>query len=364
MLKMIKFEDKNEIVREKAIPLWFIFDSSDGVLRDGQSGFGSVRYLEGSVYTGNLIYHGGLFDKFGYGEQDFTHSLITARNLGLGEEYHLYKFIGNYDYRICDWIYGNGVIYFLSNEGFPKAFVKGFFIGLSCQKKYKGRFDSRLLLPGFSMDMELDTITSPRKHRIDIIENKLEKKNMTDTLLVGDSRFEFYEGPNQYGDVGPFLKDSVGKDVLNIGIGGTTYSDWIDYFSSFIAPLTFSKVIVNLGFNDIHSHLYGKARRIFGLFQRFIGMLLKKNPSLKIYVLGVSPSLGEKGSLSEERKLNELEKNYCDSDSRLSFIDVYSVFFKENGEYVENFGKYFIDDGIHLNGAGYNVWTPLFKKYF
>lgn len=63
--------------------------------------------------------------------------------------------MGAFDYRKTDWIYGNGVMYFVDENGEPQYFIKGFFSGLDKIGEWQGEFDYATLLNDYTRDMEL-----------------------------------------------------------------------------------------------------------------------------------------------------------------------------------------------------------------
>ena len=107
--------------------IWYFVpeDFSLFIKNEPVSGFGSIKYPEGSVYVGEIFFDGKDFKKQGIGQQDFTYSELGHLDENINEK--IYKFIGNFDYKKNDWIYGNGVLYYRDKNGLPSHFVKGFF---------------------------------------------------------------------------------------------------------------------------------------------------------------------------------------------------------------------------------------------
>lgn len=343
MWKTLRFDDR---FADKPSPIEFAFESEDGVLRNGQSGFGKVVYPEGSVYTGSLIFIDGRFEKYGFGEQDFTRSTMTADVLGGGEEHFSYKFVGFYDYRTTDWIYGNGIMYFRDKNQRPSAFIKGFFIGHIVECDWEGAFSEDLLLPGFTAEMEIEQ--KPHSQRVKLLERKIQGLNTVHTVLVGDSWFEFYEN---------YRNEFHGKSVLNLGIGGSTYDEWVKHhIKGLLAKIHFERVIVNLGFNDLHH--FCETDELLSSVEKFVNAIRNLNPTVEFFITSVSPSPKFKGMLSKERRANALLKSYCESNG-LNYVDTVGLFM--NGDYYANeFETLFSADRMHLNEKGYEVWRNAF----
>lgn len=355
MWKTLTF-DKTE--KGAPSPIEFAFSSADGVLRNGQCGFGKVRYAEGSVYTGSLIYIDGQFEKYGFGEQDFTNSALTAADFDAVGDYKLYKFVGHYDYRVSNWIYGNGIVYFTDRLGAPKAFIKAFFSGTCAIEKWRGDFDTELLLPGYTPDLEI----VPQRHeaqRIKLVD-RVRGVSDCDTVLIGDSWFQFYIEPIASGMDGLFARHTAGKSVLNLGIGGSTFSEWVEYdYLSLLSRVKFKRVIINLGFNDIHMGMDPSVVSEFA--RRTIETVRAYNRDAEIFVLTVTPSMSFKRNLDKERELNAYLEVLAE-EMRFSLLRSDELFMP-NGKYRPDFDELFYSDGLHLSARGYDVWCELFRRY-
>lgn len=352
MWKTLKFDIR---YKDKPSPIEFTFESDNGILQNGQSGFGSVAYPEGSVYTGSLIYTGGEFEKYGYGEQDFTKSVMTADVLGGADGLDVYKFVGHYDYRKTDWIFGNGILYFRDKKLKPAAFIKGYFIGHIVYRAWEGEFSDVLLLPGYTPEMEIKQMR--HKQRIMQLQEKLKTANSARTVLVGDSWFEFYETTAE--GIALYKKDTAGKSVIGLGVGGSTFAEWVGgLVGSLLAKVKFERVIVNLGFNDLHH--FCNTDEMMDSVKAFVAAVLRLNKTADIYILSISPSAHFSAQLEKERAGNAQLKSFCKANG-LNFIDTVGLFMTGD-EYEKEFSDMFVADGLHLNEKGYAVWHDAFKN--
>ena len=201
---------------------WY-FAPDEGVFCKGVPcrGFGAVKYAEGSVYVGELYYDGEKFNKIGYGQQDFCRSVFGRKSIHSGLRHS--KYVGAFDYRKTDWIYGNGVMYFVDDEGNPQYFVKGFFSSFDKIGEWQGEFDYATLLFGYTPDMEL--LVEPCDFVVDWVRERVAPwhDKRAEALLVGDSYFELgdnadYAGVNMFGKMFP-------QGYVNIGIGGSKFCE-------------------------------------------------------------------------------------------------------------------------------------------
>lgn len=331
-----------------------------------QRGFGKIEYYEGSIYEGDLYYDGGSFYKMGFGEQEFSHSVISSGDFGATSSLKLFKFVGFFDCKKCDWMYGNGIVYFTDENGAPKAFIKGFFNRTVKISEWKGKFSEKDLLDGFTPDMEISQQPSIKfTDKAAVYAEKFKDIKECDFLVFGDSWTDFWQdtqnknGGTFYDDIKIYAK---GVLSVNVGIGGTKYCDWFDLIYDIVIPYRPKKIFVHLGGNDLAAK-FG-VKKTFANFIRIAKSLKKALPETKFYVSAVCPIL-DYNSYDEETKLNEYTEKYC-AENGLFFVKTDSVF-KKDGKVMPNVLDYFIEDKIHLNLKGYEIWgkyvlESIFKK--
>ena len=332
--------------------VWYFIPKS-GAFQKGKpcKGFGCVKYAEGSVYTGDLFYDGKNFNKLGYGQQDFSHSAIGNLIPAIGEK--KYKFVGAYDYRKTDWIYGNGVLYFTDPEGRPTHFRKGFYRGLDWIGGYRGEFDNGLLLDGYTPDMEFDF--DENEHRLDErwaqIRSAVKGAERVRVLFLGDSYFELFDNPDFAGE--NLFCDLFPKDCVNIGVSGSKFSDWIgwaDKMEDFPAP---DKIVINLGFNDLHGEKSAKA--VFSDFKKLVGILRGYFPQAKIYLVCAVHAPNCANQLEKECEYNGLVK--ANAEKCGVTAGEWNGLIRDSGE------NCFHADAVHPNERGYGLFAGFLKAF-
>ena len=314
-------------------------------------GFGMVRYGEGSVYCGGLYFDGAQYNKLGLGRQDFTLSLIGDLNrMNIRKAF----FCGGFDYRETDWIYGNGVLYYTDANNKPYCFVKGFFEGVNKVGEYVGDFDYSSLSDGYTPDMEkdIDDYMLTLKAHIKDYENVLSLEN----LFIGDSYFDLWgseEWAAEYAGV-PLYKLLDNAHSLNLGVGGSKFSNWDERFIEefkHIAPP--ERIFINLGFNDIHANR--SAERVLKEMKHTLSLLRKYFPDSKYVLLNVvkSPSMAK--YYAEEERFNEMTKAAAD-ELGYKYIDMRSLVGEREKEV-----HCFSSDDLHLNPEGYKIMYKAVK---
>lgn len=359
---MKKIKKWKKIYTNKPSPVYFAFENEDGILRDNTFGYGKVVYPEGSIYEGNLLYINGEFQKYGFGVQDFKNTTIAYEEFGGPKGLTIDKYVGNFNHLETGWIYGDGILYFVDDNNNPKAFIKGFFKRLTKVDEFSTQFDKSILLPGYTLDMEVEQVL--HQSRFEYLIKQVSKIEEVDTILIGDSWFELYEMPYWKNNIiyGSFKEDCKNKSVINLGIGGSTFLEWYYKIDKLIANLNFNEIIINLGFNDIQSTgVDVDLNKILVNLEKLEEKIRKYNSKCNIYYLGVSPSCSYQ-FLSKKMELNSMIERYCSSNDKNHYISINDVFF--NGKnYKDNFKEMFIkNDGNHLNEYGYKNWSVLIKN--
>lgn len=313
-------------------------------------GFGQIKYAEGSVYTGEVYFDGLNYHKQGYGKQEFTFSTLGGIDPVINEKPYL--FVGHFDWRKTNWIYGNGVLYYRDPSGKPSRFVKGFFACMDKIKEYKGEFDYSLLVAGYTKDMESDYVKEfiLLKHEVEDVKDI----TVADTLFFGDSYFEFWHYEKFAGT--PFKQVYDTTKYLNIGVGGTKYSDWDKMLDNLPPYPKFKNVVINLGFNDLHHQKNKSATEVFNMMVKIINKVKTMFDNPNIYVLNVCHSPGCAALYEKEVRYNKmLAKNA--KKLGITVIDNSKAIYNKNLEI-----NVFDEDNIHLNSIGYEVMLSEINK--
>lgn len=315
-------------------------------------GFGSVRYAEGSVYVGDLYFDGARYNKLGYGRQDFARSTLGAlKHSGVYGDYRLAFYAGEYDYRKTDWIYGNGVLYYATADNRPFGYAKGFFQGLTLTGEYQGEFDYSTLACGYDASMEM--YVDERRELFGCEMKNLDNIRGEYNLFLGDSYIEFW----QYADIAggnAFYKVFDAERNLNLGLGGTTFYDWLFYGRELAALPKSCSIVINLGFNDIHC---GRtAVEAYGHCRQFVEMLRAAFNDARIYLLNVVSAPSYTDFQAEEERFNAL----ITANAQVLGVTVLDV--RNLVAELKSKRECFIEDGVHLNAAGYGVLSDVISK--
>ncbi|MGE6127202.1 GDSL-type esterase/lipase family protein [Aeromonas rivipollensis] len=163
-----------------------------------------------------------------------------------------------------------------------------------------------------------------------------------DAIFLGDSLT----------DIGEWSELFPTSKVANRGINGDTTQGVIDRLTS-ISQLQPTKVFIMLGINDIMSNV-----PVEETYKNYTSIIEKlKSQGFDVYV---QSTLLANHFNADNNKINELNnkiKDFCKAED-ITFIDINSQLSKD--------GKLNSDltlDGIHLNGAGYQIWKKELDNY-
>jgi hypothetical protein len=145
-------------------------------------------------------------------------------------------------------------------------------------------------------------------------------------------------------------------EVINRGFGGSQISD-VNYFAKRIVLRYEPKVIVfYAGDNDVAA---GKsAKRVFDDYMKFEKLVHKELPDTRIIFISIKPSRRRWSLWDVMKAANMMIKDFSMRDSRLFYFDGATPLLDSDGEPKV---ELFLDDKLHLNSKGYEVWTKLLR---
>ena len=101
---------------------------------------------------------------------------------------------------------------------------------------------------------------------------------------MGDSWVEYWTRPEKMKSDVTFEKDVARYNInaINVGVGGTAYSDWVKWTNDLVVPYHPSKIFISLGDNDL---FYGQTvNEVYGNFVRLVTDIQNALKGVKIYV--------------------------------------------------------------------------------
>lgn len=151
-------------------------------------------------------------------------------------------------------------------------------------------------------------------------------------------------------------KSFPGLAAINRGFGGSHLCDAVHYADLLVANHQPSKIVLYAGDNDLAA---GKtADQVLGDFQQFVAEIRRSSAETPIIFIAIKPSPDRWKLRAEQQRANRLIAKECGAGKNLHFVDVWQAMLGADG--VPR-AQFFQEDGLHLNDAGYAVWTKLLR---
>ena len=151
-------------------------------------------------------------------------------------------------------------------------------------------------------------------------------------------------------------EDMSDIEALNHGFGGAKTSDCLYYADRMVVAFKPKAVVYYAGTNDI-----GKGRTVEEAYADtvdFIEYVHEELPKTQIYYISQTQQPKRSGKWSQMQELNEKVHEYSLVDDRVTYIDTTTVLNMEDGSCRT---ELFLNDGLHVNSDGYEVWASIIR---
>ncbi|MEC3965044.1 GDSL-type esterase/lipase family protein [Flagellimonas halotolerans] len=145
--------------------------------------------------------------------------------------------------------------------------------------------------------------------------------------------------------------------VLNTGFGGSQFSDLGLYLDELILDYRPVKVFIYEGDNDIFAKK--RPRKIVKTAEGILDKLQLENPNMEIVLISAKPSISRWKYRGRYRRLNRKLDRLASKTDGIDFVDVWYPML--NKRKVKQ--DIFIEDGLHMNDKGYDIWYDVIKNY-
>lgn len=182
------------------------------------------------------------------------------------------------------------------------------------------------------------------------LENKsLKLAPDAETLFYGSSSIRMWE---------TLGKDFEGFKPVNLGFGGSTLAACVWFFERIMGPYHPKRLVVYAGDNDLGDGRHPE--EVFIFFQQLMVKIQKKFGNLPCYFISLKPSPSRSYLLDSFKYINQLaQKEITQNQPCWRYIDVFSQMIDQAGKPR---AEYYTQDGLHMNEAGYRLWTVIVKQ--
>ena len=166
-------------------------------------------------------------------------------------------------------------------------------------------------------------------------------------LFTGSSSIRFWDSLEE--DMEPL-------EVLNRGFGGAQISHVIYHFEDIVKPYNPKAIVFFCGTNDLTA--LKTPEETLNDFKKFLNLVRNEFGNIKVYVIGIKPTVDRLYLDKQERIFNSSIKLLANNDAYLEYINVWDSMLDEKSERMP---QLFLEDGLHLNTKGYEIWTKLVR---
>lgn len=152
------------------------------------------------------------------------------------------------------------------------------------------------------------------------------------------------------------------KRVKNRGISGDTSEGVYDRLDPVVKGKP-AKIFILIGINDISRGI--EVETIVQNMKRIVEKIQTESPKTKIYIqsiLPVNPDFGMFKGHQKPQLIKEINQQYqnISKEYKVSYINLYPYFLEEG---TDRMNEKYTNDGLHLLGEGYLLWSKIIKPY-
>jgi lysophospholipase L1-like esterase len=180
---------------------------------------------------------------------------------------------------------------------------------------------------------------------------RLDKENFPEEgriLFTGSSSIKFWNS---------LEKDMKPLKVLNRGFGGAHISHVIHHFDDIVKPYSPKAIVFFCGTNDLTA--LKTPEETLNDFKKFLSLVKNEFGTIKVYMIGIKPSVDRLYLDEEERVYNSSISFLAKEDPYLEYINVWDLMLNEDGTRMPDL---YVEDGLHMNTKGYEIWTQLVRE--
>ncbi len=178
-----------------------------------------------------------------------------------------------------------------------------------------------------------------------------------DTIWDASKETVVFTGSSSVRIWGDLQKRFPNHQIVNSGFGGSQASDLLAYHKELILRYKPKKVFIYEGDNDIAE---GKdSKEIIDDLLAIADKIRTQNPSVEIVLIAAKPSIARWNLKKNYKRLNRKFKRWSRKDAELHYADVWKPMLVR-GKVMTDL---FIEDGLHMNAKGYEIWYTALKPF-
>ena len=190
----------------------------------------------------------------------------------------------------------------------------------------------------------------------DFYQDDIDKFKEADKGKLPDENLILFTGSSSIRFWSTLKEDMAPHKVLNRGFGGAHIAHVNYHFDEIVKPYKPKAIVFFCGTNDLSA--FKSPKETFKDFSAFFSRIKNELPGAKLIVIGVKPSTARAYLATEEQEFNRLISNLAKEEELLTYVSVWDPMLTDEGKANPDL---FVEDGLHMNEKGYEVWTRLVK---
>ena len=154
----------------------------------------------------------------------------------------------------------------------------------------------------------------------------------------------------------PTIRTDLESDsILNLAFGGSTVVTCGRYFDQIMEPFHSAKsMVIYAGDNDLGQGR--SAEEIKDGFLRILDKVDQRFEQIPVFFVSIKPSPSKQSIFRTIVDSNRLIQQEASVRDNLHYVDIFTPMLTSAGR---SNPEYFTEDMLHMNEAGYNVWTSV-----
>ncbi len=197
-----------------------------------------------------------------------------------------------------------------------------------------------------------------------VAQNPLRFEKEVNNLVAGDSLVNkknviLFTGSSSIRFWADLKADFPKRNVVNRGFGGSEMTDLLYYAKRLVLNYQPTRVFIYEGDNDINA---GKSpEEILANADTLLTLLRSQLPSkVKIIFISAKPSVSRWNLKAKYEEFNRQLEHWTSTKKNVLYADVWTPMLDSNGEVQKDL---FIEDNLHMNRKGYEIWKSVIEKF-
>jgi lysophospholipase L1-like esterase len=145
--------------------------------------------------------------------------------------------------------------------------------------------------------------------------------------------------------------------IVNTGFGGSQASDLLVYSDKLILKYQPKKIFIYEGDNDIFERK--SPGNVIRTTKKIIKLIKQNNEQSRIVLISAKPSLVRWHLKRKYKILNRKLKKLAENDTSVAYANVWDTMLE--GQELRK--SLFIEDGLHMNTNGYDLWYEVIREH-